>query len=248
MAIQSLLSLLAVALAAGTSPPAAPDRPDVGQISAEQPQPPSAALAASADQIGGADIGAAVPPRETTAPLDLAAAPSLGHTDQVDQPIHGLGATDQLSGRDGAASAPAELSPRGEGHSVSMVVVHGHDRCDPVKGDATQEECADILDYRADQFSRPAPAELSPEEALIESPASTNLASGATAERRLGGPGGAEGTLAGAQAAALAAAGADRSTPAVPLAVISTLNAAAGTITGSSSSTPPAVVTTSGNK
>jgi hypothetical protein len=128
-----------------------------------------------------------------------------------------------------SASAPAEVSDRRDGRSVAVVTVRGHDRCDPVKGEATQEECAGILDYRAEQFARPPAPETSAEQTLIDSPPSTNLAADATAARRLGTAEGAdpnvaaaaaavEGSPAGAQAAALAAV--DRSAPAIPLGAV----------------------------
>jgi hypothetical protein len=157
-------------------------------------------------------------------------------------------ATTQLSTLDPTASAPANVSSVGDGRAVAVVVVTGQDRCEPVKGTATREECADILDNRADQFAHAAAPDPTPEEQVIALPPSAAPAANATtAAQRLASGGGlnpsvvqeavsTESTPQGAQAAASASDG-DRAPPALPAGIASLLGAAttaAGAPPGSS--------------
>lgn len=173
-------------------------------------------------------------------------------TEQAGPKVRGTSA-DQLATRDPSATAPPNLSSVREGRSVAVIVVEGKDRCEPIKGIATREECADILDNRAEQFAHATPPEPSAEDEAIALPPSANpAANAATAARNLAGAEASnpvtvqdvvntEATLEGVQQATLAGGFGDRAPPAVPASVASVFNSAAA---GSATTTSSGVVVT----
>jgi hypothetical protein len=82
-------------------------------------------------------------------------------------------AAQQLTDTRRTAAAPPALSSLRDGHTVSVLVIHGHDRCDPGPGKAPPADCAHILDQRAQEFAAPAPPDPIPEDIAIASPPST---------------------------------------------------------------------------
>ena len=74
----------------------------------------------------------------------------------------------QLSARTKATQSPQPISKPADGRRAAVDIVEGEDRCDPAREDRSRRRrCADVIENRAAEFSRPAPTELSPEQRLL---------------------------------------------------------------------------------
>lgn len=66
------------------------------------------------------------------------------------------------------AQPPQPLSDRSQGRTAAIEAVKGKDRCDPqADKDKRTKICSDVIESRADEFRRPTPTELSPEQRLL---------------------------------------------------------------------------------
>jgi hypothetical protein len=66
-----------------------------------------------------------------------------------------------------AKGAPA-ISKPSDGRTAAVELVEGDDRCDPAVPAARQPEaCKKVIETRADDYTRPSPTELSPEQKLL---------------------------------------------------------------------------------
>ena len=74
----------------------------------------------------------------------------------------------QLSSAVRTVQPPPALSRPSDGRTAAIERVEGKDRCDPAIPAAKQtEDCKKVLESRADDYARPAPQELSPEQRLL---------------------------------------------------------------------------------
>lgn len=74
----------------------------------------------------------------------------------------------QLSSGRPTAQAPEPLSKPADGRTAAVERVEGADRCDPAIPKAKQsDECKKVIESRADDYARPQPPELSPEQRLL---------------------------------------------------------------------------------
>lgn len=74
----------------------------------------------------------------------------------------------QLSTGPRSAQAPTNLSRPAEGRTAVVERVAGTDRCDPAVAKEKQTDaCKQVIETRADDYARPQPPELSPEQRLL---------------------------------------------------------------------------------
>jgi hypothetical protein len=133
----------------------------------------SAQVSPSVQQVSDADTSVTVEPvqqygaREPTAQLSNPR-DSTTHESQLtavrtsrDQPA-------QLTKGPPSAQPPQALSRPTEGRTGAIDRIEGADHCDAVVPKENQSaECARVIESRADDYSRPAPTQLSPEQKLL---------------------------------------------------------------------------------
>lgn len=147
-------ALIAVALAAASGAASAQISPNIPQVSA-----------------GGASVAVepivSLPSSEATSQLSDprdSAAPEAQLTpvrSSHDQPA-------QLSKGPRSAQGPQALSQPAEGRTGVIDRVEGTDRCDAARSRKDHPaECSRVIETRADDYSRPAPTRLSPEQKLL---------------------------------------------------------------------------------
>ncbi len=74
----------------------------------------------------------------------------------------------QLSNDRPSAQPPQPLSRPADGRTAAVQRVEGDDRCDPaVEKDRQPQACERVIETRADDYTRPDPTELSPEQRLL---------------------------------------------------------------------------------
>lgn len=74
----------------------------------------------------------------------------------------------QLSNDRPSAQGAQPLSRPSDGRTAAVEHVQGKDRCDPANSKAKQSEtCKQVLETRADDYTRPHPTELTPEQRLL---------------------------------------------------------------------------------
>ena len=74
----------------------------------------------------------------------------------------------QLSNGRPSAQPPQALSRPADGRTAAVEHVDGHDRCDPADSKAGQAEaCKHVIETRAEDYTRPHPTELTPEQRLL---------------------------------------------------------------------------------
>lgn len=74
----------------------------------------------------------------------------------------------QLSTATPSAQPPEPLSRPAEGRTAAVEAVTGADRCDPaIPKDKQSDVCQKVIESRADEYTRPAATELSPEQKLL---------------------------------------------------------------------------------
>ena len=133
----------------------------------------TSATAQPADQVGGqspaVDVGTPPPTRSTEAPPQISAnSDSTAAEMQLTSARASHQPTAQLSNGGPNADAPEGLSHPAEGRTAAIERVNGTDRCDPaVPREKRTEECRKVIESRADDYARPAPTELSPEQKLL---------------------------------------------------------------------------------
>ena len=142
----------AAAVQAGTS--GAQPSPDVMQLT---------------PAIMSADVGTVVPHHGPDAPSQISAnADSTPTEAQLTSEHASRQAPKQLSvdPRDAKGSPP--LSKPSDGRTAAVERVGGSDHCDPAIPAARQpSECKQVIESRADDYTRPSPTELSPEQKLL---------------------------------------------------------------------------------
>lgn len=129
--------------------------------------------------------------RETKMPESLQVMAIQGDTEPVSQ----LSSVDrnaapspQLSSDAPSAEASAALSSRREGRPEAVAHLPGDDRCDPAIGEARGKAvCANAIETRAAEFTRPDPTRLTPEQRLLIAQRAQEITAGADAAvRRIG--------------------------------------------------------------
>lgn len=139
--------------------------------------------------------------------------PAEGRTPspQLSSPGAGARATDQLAKGRPTAEGPTPLSTPAQGRDPLVERVQGDDRCDPQNlarlSAPERARCAQVIERRSAEFSRPEPPQPSPEERLLRAQAAAG-ADARTAARRL-----AEGEVEDSLAAQAIASGANRTGP-----------------------------------
>lgn len=111
---------------------------------------------------------------------------------QISLPVSQLSGADrnaapgpQLSSGTPSAAAPAALSSRIEGRPEGVTHLSGDDRCDPATGTARDKAaCANAIETRAAEFTRPDPTRLTPEQRLLFAQRAEEGTSGADAAVR----------------------------------------------------------------
>ena len=74
----------------------------------------------------------------------------------------------QLSSAARTVQPPPPLSRPSDGRTAAVERLEGKDRCDAaIPADKQTDECKKVLETRADDYARPAPQELSPEQRLL---------------------------------------------------------------------------------
>lgn len=99
--------------------------------------------------------------------------PAEGRAAQAQLSASGTGAasTPQLAGEARTAEGPAALSSPAQGRNPRVERLEGDDRCDPRNATnltaAEAARCAQVIERRSAEFTRPEPREPSPEERLL---------------------------------------------------------------------------------
>lgn len=134
----------AVAQDGEPAPPPA-ESAQVDQLSSAAGQPPRAAL----PQIGTAEKGVVAAPAQVGRPARTTAAPR------------------QLAPEERSARASEPLSNPGQSRPSATERLAGKDACDPGRDGPTPDVCDRPIETRAQQFARPDPTKLSPEQRLL---------------------------------------------------------------------------------
>lgn len=115
------------------------------------------------------DVGTPPAQRTTEAPAQISNdAESMAAEAQLTSARASHQQPAQLSSGVPTAQAPEPLSHPSVGRTASVERVGGHDRCDPAIAKAKQsDECKKVIESRADEYQRPSPTELSPEQKLL---------------------------------------------------------------------------------
>jgi hypothetical protein len=110
-----------------------------------------------------------VPPPNTDAPAQISSnSDSTAAEAQLTSARSSAQAPRQLSAGPRNVQPPAPLSAPAEGRTAAVERVNGTDRCDPAVPKEKQSElCRKVIESRADEYGRPAPTELSPEQKLL---------------------------------------------------------------------------------
>lgn len=145
----TLLSLVVggVSAAAQDGDPAPPpaESAQVEQLSTAAGEPPRTAL----PQVGAAEKGVVAVPA------------------QVGRPARSTAAPRQLAPEERSARAFEPLSNPGQSRPAGTERLAGKDACDPGRDGAMPDICDRPIETRAQQFARPDPTKLSPEQRLL---------------------------------------------------------------------------------
>jgi hypothetical protein len=114
------------------------------------------------DPVPG-EAAAAAPPAQISAPADSSAREQQLTTGPAShQP------PSQVAKGQRTAEPSQPLSLPADGRTAAVDRVQGKDRCDPATPAAKRSpECSQVIEARADEYSRPEPTELSPEQKLL---------------------------------------------------------------------------------
>lgn len=126
-----------------TPPPA--ESAQVDQLSSAAGQPPRTGL----PQVGAAEKGVVAAPAQVGRPARTTAAPL------------------QLAPEERSARASEPLSDRRQSRPSATERLAGKDACDPGRDGPIPEVCDRPIETRAQQFARPDPTKLSPEQRLL---------------------------------------------------------------------------------
>lgn len=150
-----LVLLVSGGLGAGTASPAwSQPTPDVAQIS-------NAPASVAVDPV--AQATEAAPPAQISRTADSVAGEQQLTTDRASrqQPS-------QVSRGTRSSEASQPLSRPSEGRTAAVDKVQGDDRCDPAIPAAKRPaRCKQVIEARADEFTKSDPTELSPEQKLL---------------------------------------------------------------------------------
>jgi len=122
-----------------------------------------------ADQSEAVDVGTPAASRTSEAPTQISDnADSMAAEAQLTSARASHQQTTQLTSGAPSAQASEALSHPAEGRTAAVERVAGKDRCDPaIPKDKQSDECQRIIETRADDYQRPSPTELSPEQKLL---------------------------------------------------------------------------------
>lgn len=115
------------------------------------------------------DVGTPLPQRDVQAPTQISATVQSAPAESQLTSAHASKQEPrQLTAGIPTAQPPAPLSSPAEGRTAAIEAVHGSDRCDAAIPKAKQSAaCKKVIESRADEYTRPQPAELSPEQRLL---------------------------------------------------------------------------------
>ncbi len=114
----------------------------------------------------------------TSSPDDAALMPTqVASADALTEPVTQLSDT-------GGDGAPPPLSSPAQGKPEGVVHLHGKDRCDPNSPHARDPVCANAIETRAAEFTRPDPTRLTPEQRLLIAQRAEEITAGADAAVR----------------------------------------------------------------
>lgn len=119
--------------------------------------------------IMSVDVGTVDPKHTPDAPSQISAdGDSTPAEAQLTSRRASRQAPKQLSVDPRDAKGPPPLSKPSDGRTGAIDRVAGSDRCDPATPAARQPEaCKQVIESRADDYTRPSPTELSPEQKLL---------------------------------------------------------------------------------
>ena len=122
-----------------------------------------------ADPSEAVDLGTPPASRPFEAPTQISDdAESIAAETQLTSARASHQQTPQLTNGAPTAQAPEALSHPAEGRTAAVERVAGKDRCDPaIPKEKQSDECERIIENRADEYQRPSPTELSPEQKLL---------------------------------------------------------------------------------
>ena len=130
------------------SPLPAQRLPEIPQVGGEQP---------------GATASSAEAPEQISADQD-----SRAHEAQLSGAAASREQPKQLTTAKRSAESPDSLSRPSDGRNPRVERVEGTDRCDPALAEAKKSpDCKRVIETRADEFSQPQRAELTPEQHLL---------------------------------------------------------------------------------
>jgi hypothetical protein len=130
---------------------------------------PASDVSQIAGQSPAVDVGTPPAARTTEAPAQISNdAESTAAEAQLTSARASHQQTTQLSSGAPSAQASEPLSRPSEGRTAAVERVGGTDRCDPaVAKEKQSSECKKVIETRADEYQRPSPTELSPEQKLL---------------------------------------------------------------------------------
>lgn len=151
---------LALLIAAGACPEMLCATVQQDRLAIEQVSPRAGA---GVPQIAAPQRPSARPPPQLAADQESTPAAS-----QLTSERGAARVSSQVTSASRSAEPPQSLSHRNDGRSTAVERLEGSDRCDPAIGDKTRSrKCADVIENRAAEFSRPDPTALSPEQRLL---------------------------------------------------------------------------------
>lgn len=130
--------------------------------------PPTVAVEQLSGSARDATVGQARQTSDRTGAAQLTArGPQPAAPQLVRREAGGPGVA-QLPGGPRSAQAGEPLTSRAEGRRTQAERIGGHDRCDPkAKPPRDGSLCATVIEQRAEDYRRPSPTELSPEQKLL---------------------------------------------------------------------------------
>jgi hypothetical protein len=124
---------------------------------------------AGRDQSQQLDVEPSPPPPSTEAPTQISnGADSRAAEAQLTSARAAPQEPNQVSAEPRNVQPPTPLSRPSEGRTGAVERVAGTDRCDPaVPREKQSDLCRKVIESRADEYTRPAPTEMSPEQKLL---------------------------------------------------------------------------------
>lgn len=149
-----ILAALVAAAAVQAGPVVAQQAPDVMQLT---------------PAILSAEVESPAPQHSSEAPSQISAnSDSTPGETQLTSKHASRQEPKQLSADPRDAKGAPAISKPSDGRTAAVELVNGDDRCDPAVPAARQPEaCKKVIETRADDYTRPSPTELSPEQKLL---------------------------------------------------------------------------------